>query len=510
MLAMRGIVKSYGAVRANRGIDLDVSAGAIVGLLGENGSGKTTLMNVLYGLVRPDAGRATFKGRPLPLGSPRAALAAGIGMIHQHFMLVPAMSVTENVMLGWPTPGVWLRATRVAERVREASRVYGLELDPDGAVGALPLGLQQRVEILKAVLRGADLLILDEPTSNLSPPEVSALLGVLRRLRDEGRSVIFISHKLGEVLEVCDEVVVLRDGQVAGRRTVAGTSREDLARLMVGRELPPAVEPAPRAPGAEILVVADLHARDAAGVERLRGVSFSVRAGEIFAIAGVDGNGQAELAEVLGGLTPPTRGSVFVDGAALVGGVATRLALGVAHVPADRAGVGLVPDMTIADNVVLRDVDRPPFCRRGWLDRDAARAAARRGIEAFDIRAEGVDVPVRTLSGGNQQKVILARELGRRPRVLLAVQPTRGLDPGATRFVIDRVRALRDGGAAVLYVSTELEEILGVADRLAVMHAGRLVGVMRPADADLTRVGLMMAGALEEPPDAAALYGVLP
>src|SRR5467141_3796643 len=496
MLAMRGIVKSYGAVRANRGIDLDVSAGAIVGLLGENGSGKTTLMNVLYGLVRPDAGSATFKGRPLPLGSPRAALAAGIGMIHHHFILLPAMSVTENVMLGWPTPGVWLRATRVAERVREASRVYGLELDPDGAVGALPLGLQQRVEILKAVLRGADLLILDEPTSNLSPPEVGALLGVLRRLRDEGRSVIFISHKLGEVLEVCDEVVVLRDGQVAGRRTVAGTSREDLARLMVGRDLPPAVEPAPRAPGAEILVVADLHARDAAGVERLRGVSFSVRAGEIFAIAGVDGNGQAELAEVLGGLTPPTRGSVFVDGAALVGGVATRLALGVAHVPADRAGVGLVRDMTIADNVVLRDVDRPPFCRRRWL-------------EAFDIRAEGVDVPVRTLSGGNQQKVILARELGRRPRVLLAVQPTRGLDPGATRFVIDRVRALRDGGAAVLYVSTELEEILGVADRLAVMHAGRLVGVMRPADADLTRVGLMMAGALEEPPDAAALYGVL-
>ena len=509
MLAMRGIVKSYGAVRANRGIDLDVPAGAIVGLLGENGSGKTTLMNVLYGLVRPDAGSATFRGRPLPLGSPRAALAAGIGMIHQHFMLVPAMSVTENVMLGWRAAGSWLRAAAIAERIVQASRAYGLELDPGAVVGMLPLGLQQRVEILKAVLRGADLLILDEPTSSLSPPEVTALLAVLRRLRDEGRSVIFISHKLGEVLEVCDEVVVLRDGEVAGRRAVAGASREDLARLMVGRDLPPPVERASRAPGAEILVVADLHACDAAGVERLRGVSFSVRAGEIFAIAGVDGNGQAELAEVLGGVVPPTRGSVFVDGAEIVGGVATRLAAGVAHVPADRASVGLVRDMTIADNVVLRDVDRPPFCRRGWLDRDAAREAARRGIEAFDIRAEGVDVPVRTLSGGNQQKVILARELGRGPRVLLAVQPTRGLDPGATRFVIDRVRALRDGGAAILYVSTELEEILGVADRLAVMHAGRLVGVMRPADADLTRLGLMMAGALEEPPDAAALYGVL-
>src|SRR5438046_737521 len=393
MLAMRGIVKSYGAVRANRGIDLDVPAGAIVGLLGENGSGKTTLMNVLYGLVRPDAGSATFRGRPLPLGSPRAALAAGIGMIHQHFMLVPAMSVTENVMLGWRAAGSWLRAAAIAERIVQASRAYGLELDPGAVVGMLPLGLQQRVEILKAVLRGADLLILDEPTSSLSPPEVTALLAVLRRLRDEGRSVIFLSHKLGEVLDVCDEVVVLRDGEVAGRRAVAGASREDLARLMVGRDLPPPVERASRAPGAEILVVADLHACDAAGVERLRGVSFSVRAGEIFAIAGVDGNGQAELAEGVGGVAPPTRGS--------------------------------------------------------------------------------------------------------------------GFDPGATRFVIDRVRALRDGGAAILYVSTELEEILGVADRLAVMHAGRLVGVMRPADADLTRLGLMMAGALEEPPDAAALYGVL-
>src|SRR2546425_1033245 len=426
MLAMRGIVKSYGAVRANRGIDLDVPAGAIVGLLGENGSGKTTLMNVLYGLVRPDAGSATFKGRPLPLGSPRAALAAGIGMIHQHFMLVPAMSVTENVMLGWPAAGSWLRAAAIAERIVAASRAYGLELDPGAVVGMLPLGLQQRVEILKAVLRGADLLILDEPTSSLSPPEVTALLAVLRRLRDEGRSVIFISHKLGEVLEVCDEVVVLRDGEVAGRRAVAGASREDLARLMVGRDLPPPVERASRAPA------------------------------------------------------PPAR-----------------------------AGGGLGRDMTAADTVGPRAGARPLFCGRGWPARAAARGAARRGIEAFDIRAEGVDVPVRTLSGGNQQKVILARELGRGPRVLLAVQPTRGLDPGATRFVIDRVRALRDGGAAILYVSTELEEILGVADRLAVMHGGRLVGVMRPAAADLTPLGLMMAGALEEPPDAAALYGVL-
>ena len=508
MLTMRGIVKSYGAVRANRGIDLDVHAGTIVGLLGENGSGKTTLMNVLYGLVRPDDGSATFKGRTLPLGSPRAAIDAGIGMIHQHFMLVPAMTVTENVMLGWPAAGRWLRIADIAERVRSASRAYGLDLDPDAVVGELALGLQQRVEILKAVLRGADLLILDEPTSNLSPPEVGALLSVLRRLRDEGRAVIFISHKLGEVLDICDTVVVLRDGAVTGRRAVAGASREDLARLMVGRELAPPLARAPRETGDEILVVADLHARDAAGVERLRGVSFSVRAGEIFAIAGVDGNGQTELADVLGGLTVATHGHVFVDGAALADGVAARLAAGVAHVPADRASVGLVRNMTLADNVMLRDVDRAPFCRRGWLDREAARDAARRGIEAFAIRAAGADAPVRSLSGGNQQKVILARELGRRPRVLLAVQPTRGLDPGATRFVIDRLLALRDAGAAVLYISTELEEIMAVADRVGVMYAGRIVGVVQPAHADLTRVGMMMAGALEETPAAADLYGV--
>src|SRR2546428_5747041 len=257
MLAMRGIVKSYGAVRANRGIDLDVPAGAIVGLLGENGSGKTTLMNVLYGLGRPDAGRGTFKGRPVPLGSPRAALAGGIGMIHQHFMLVPAMSVTENVMLGWPAAGSWLRAAAIAERIVAASRAYGLELDPGAVVGMLPLGLQQRVEILKAGLRGADLLLLDEPTSSLSPPQVTALLPRLRRLRDEGRSVIFISHKLGEVLEVCDEVVVLRDGEVAGRRAGACARRAGLARLMAGRGLPPPGQPAARASGGEIPVVGD-------------------------------------------------------------------------------------------------------------------------------------------------------------------------------------------------------------------------------------------------------------
>ena len=509
MLAMRGITKSFGTVRANRGIDLTVPAGRIIGLLGENGSGKTTLMSVLFGLIQPDAGTITFKGRPLRPRSPRDAIAAGVGMIHQHFMLVPAMTVTENVMLGWDEAGRWLRAAAIATRIREASERYGLALDPAGRVGDLPLGLQQRVEIVKALLRGADLLVLDEPTSNLSPPEIAVLLDVLRRLRAEGKSVVFISHKLGEVLELCDEVVVLRDGAVAGTTVVAGVSRAELARMMVGRDVETPLERVAVARGPELLVVANLAGRDASGLERLSGVSFSVRAGEVFGLAGVDGNGQAELADIVGGLVRPTRGRVFFDGIDLTdGGVAARLRAGLAHIPADRATTGLVPELSIAENVALRDAGRPPFRRGPWLDLGAARAAAHACVSRFGIRANGVDAPARTLSGGNQQKVIVARELGRAPRFLLAVQATRGLDPGATRFVIEQVLALRAAGAGVLYISTELEEVLQVADRIGVLHGGRLAGIVSREDANLTRLGLMMAGALVEPPTDASRYGV--
>ncbi|PYM99646.1 MAG: heme ABC transporter ATP-binding protein [Candidatus Rokuibacteriota bacterium] len=508
MLRMLGITKSYGSVRANRGIDLVVPPRTILGLLGENGSGKTTLMNVLFGLVRPDAGTITFKERPLADHTPREALAAGIGMIHQHFMLVPAMTVTENVMLGWDAAGRWLRPAAVAEHIRTASHRYGLDLEPDARVGALPLGGQQRVEIVKAILRGAELLILDEPTSNLSPPEVSGLLDVLRRLRDEGRSVIFISHKLGEVLAVCDEVVVLRDGAVAGRARAADTDRAKLARMMVDRDVSAPIAREEGAAGAERLVVADLVASDATGVERLGGVSFSVRSGEVLAVAGVDGNGQAELVDVIAGLRRPTRGHVFVDGADVTArGVTGRRQAGLAHIPADRHTTGLVGDMTVSENLAFRDCDGPPFRRGPWLDFGAMRVAATERIARFGIRAGGPDVAARTLSGGNQQKLVLARELTRRPGVLVAAQPTRGLDPGATRFVIDEVLAVRASGGAVLYVSTELEEALVVADRIAVMYRGRFAGVMRRDAVDITRLGLMMAGALSESPDAAALYG---
>jgi len=496
MLEMRGIEKSFGAVRANRGIDVSIPAGRIVGLLGENGSGKTTLMNVLFGMVRADAGTITFDGRPLVHHTPHDAIAAGIGMIHQHFMLVLAMTVAENVMLGWEDAGAWLRHDAVAQRIAETSTAYGLDLDPHAVVGALSLGAQQRVEIVKALLRGARLLVLDEPTSNLSPPEVARLLPVLRKLRAEGRSVVFISHKLQEVLDLCDEVIVLRDGAVAGACPVAGATRETLATMMVGRELPPPLARVETTPGREVLIVSDLRALDDAGVERLHGVSFSVRAGEVFALAGVDGNGQAELADVIGGLREAMHGSISIDGDDVTHATVTRrLRAGLAHVPADRATTGLVSAMTIAENLALRESDAPPFRRGPWLDLAATRALADERIAAYGVRAEGGDALVATLSGGNQQKVILARELGRRPALLLAAQPTRGLDPGATRFVIDQVLALRAEGAAVLYISTELEEVMAVADRIGVMFGGRLVGVVSRDDADLTTLGLMMAGA---------------
>jgi ABC-type uncharacterized transport system ATPase subunit len=509
MLRMRGISKAYGAVRANRSIDLEVEAGRIVGLLGENGSGKTTLMNILFGMVVPDEGTILFEGRELRDHSPRQAIAAGIGMIHQHFMLVPAMTVTENVMLGGEATGPWLRHAEVAARIRSASQAYGLDLDPDARVESLPLGTRQRVEIVKAILRGASLLVLDEPTSSLSPPEIAGLLGVLRRLRDEGCGVIFISHKLAEVLDVCDEVVVLRDGEVAGRAAVAGISRRELAHMMVGRDVGAPIERSERAAGPERLVVAELAAVDADGVERLRGVSFSVRAGEVLALVGVDGNGQAELAGIVAGIERPARGAVYVDGTEVTeGGVSARRAAGLAHVPADRGSTGLVADMTIAENLALRAFDEPPLRRGRWLDQGAMEALARARIDEFAIRAPGPGTPAGALSGGNQQKIVLARELGSRPAVLVAEQPTRGLDPGATRFVIDQVLALREAGGAVLYISTELEEALLVADRIGVMHGGRLVGLVRREDVDLSRLGLMMAGALEEAPDAATLYGV--
>jgi simple sugar transport system ATP-binding protein len=500
LLEMRGISKAYGPVQANANIDLTVAAGSIVGLLGENGSGKSTLMKILFGMVRPDAGAIVFKGKELPAGSPRAALRAGIGMIHQHFTLVNAMTVADNVMLSLNEDAFWLDRKAVAARIRALSASYGLGLDPDSIVERLPLGLRQRVEIVKALMREVDLLVLDEPTSILSPPEVEGLIGVMRKLRADGRAIIFITHKLAEVLSVCDEVVVLRDGRVAGQTPVAGATREGLAHMMVGRTLAEPPQRAARAPGPERLVARGLGANDASGLRRLQDASFTLRGGEVLALAGIDGNGQQELCDTLAGLTPALAGTITLDGADVTqAGTTARLAAGLAYIPADRGGTSLVQSMSIADNLALRDVARPPFSRRGWLDRAATAALVDARTKAFGVRMAGRDAPVRTLSGGNQQKVVLAREIGRDPGVLIAFQPTWGLDPGATRFVIDAILALRDRGGAILYISSELEEVLAVGDRVGVVAQGGIVGITARAAVDVTRLGLLMAGAQPEP-----------
>ena len=474
---MRGIVKRFGRVVANDGIDLEVAPRTIVGLLGENGSGKSTLMRILFGMTRPDAGQIMFKERTLSNHSPASALRMGIAMIHQHLTLVEAATVLENVMLGWEAAGRFLRRRAVADRIREASLSLGLELDPASVVGDLPLGRRQRVEILKAVLRGADLLILDEPTSNLALPEIEGLLAVLRRLRDRGAGVIFISHKLGEVMAVCDEIVVLRTGRVAYRTARARASQESLAGAMIGQDLAPPVRRPIRRARDDAPVRLRARALHGPG---LAPIDLDLAAGEVLGLAGIDGNGQIELVELLAGMRRAMSGTLAIDGRDVTHiPVAARMAAGLATMPADRSRTSLVRTMSVADNLHLR--------RRAVLPE--ARSLMRR----FDIRAVGSSVLVGSLSGGNQQKVVVAREVGAEPSVLVAHQATSGLDPGATDFVLDRIAVLRDTGAAILYVSSELDEILGLADRIAVMFQGRIIGPVAREAADPTRLGLSMS-----------------
>jgi general nucleoside transport system ATP-binding protein len=489
LVEMRGIVRCFGAVRANDGIDLEVKSGEILGLLGENGSGKSTLMKVLFGMTAPDAGETVFRGRALSGHRPADAMAAGIAMIHQHFMLIEAMTVVENVMLGWADAGRILKRAEVAARVRQASRRFGLDLDPDAVVADLPLGRRQRVEILKAVLREAELLILDEPTSNLAPAEVADLLIILRRLRAEGKGIVFISHKLPEVLEVCDRVVVLRSGRVAGHAPIKDVTKAQLAEMMVGRDV---TTPHVRRAQTE----GDVRL----AIDGLRGgglgpVSLEVGGGEILGVAGVDGNGQIELAETLAGLRRPRAGSITLDGRDITNAsVAVRVTLGMAYMPADRSSTALVRNLSIGENLMLRDSRRPPYARGFFLSGDGLAGKARELMREYDIRAPGPRTPAARLSGGNQQKIVIARELDRKPAVLIAHQAAWGLDPGATRFVLERILALRESGAAIIYFSSELEEVLDISDRIAVMADGAFAGVTTRADADLKRIGLWMSG----------------
>ena len=489
LLEMRGIVRTFGAVRANDGVDLTLDGGEILGLLGENGSGKSTLMKVLFGLIAPDAGSIVLRGQPLVGHRPAGAMARGVAMIHQHFMLVDAMTVVENVMLGWPEAGRVLRRSEMARRVREESLRYGLGLDPDALIADLPLGRRQRVEILKAVLRDAELLILDEPTSNLAPSEVSELLSILRRLRAEGKGIVFITHKLPEVLEVCDRVVVLRLGRVAGRARVGDVTRAELATMMVGRDVTTPHAPRTAPQGAIRLSVDRLAGRS------LGPLSFEIRAGEVLGVAGVDGNGQLELVETLAGLRPISDGSIRLDGHELMRlTVAERVEAGLAYMPADRSQTALVKSMSVAENLMLRDSRRSPFASGAFLSSAGVERKASALMRGYDIRAPSPETSAARLSGGNQQKIVVARELDRKPAALIAHQPAWGLDPGATRFVIDQTLALREAGAAILYVSSELEEVLDISDRIAVMADGRFLGIMPRAEANLAEIGLWMSG----------------
>nr|WP_321983151.1 ABC transporter ATP-binding protein [uncultured Lichenicoccus sp.] len=489
MLQMRGIVRRFGAVTALDAVDLDVCAGQIVGLLGENGSGKSTLMRILFGMLRPDAGGIVFKGGELSGHTPAQAMRAGLGMIHQHFTLVEAMTVLENVMLGWPRAGRVLRRREISRMIVETGARYGLEVDPGARVRDLPLGRRQRVEILKAILRGADLLILDEPTSNLAPAEVDGLLGVLRRLRQDGTGIVLISHKLPEVLAVCDDVVVLRAGRVVARLPVAAATRQSLAAAMLGPGMAGAAVKAGRGTvGAVRLSVRDLRGGPPGGMV-LGGVSFEIRAGEVLGVAGVDGNGQIELVDSLAGLQRPAAGRITLDGRDITfASVTARLRAGLAYSPADRAQTGLVRGMSIADNLALRQDRRTPR-RRGLLARQAERL-----IREYDIRAPGPQAVAATLSGGNQQKIVLAREIERAPGILIAHQPTWGLDPGAAGFVLQQVARLRSAGAAILYVASDLEEVLSVSDHVAVLFEGRIAGIAPRAEARMDQLGLWMAG----------------
>jgi len=496
VLELRGITKRFPGVVANDSVDFDLRRGEVHALLGENGAGKSTLMNVLYGLYQPDEGEILIKGEPVRLHSPKDAIGRGIGMVHQHFMLIPVMTVAENIVLATePTQAGFLLDYRAAsERVRELSRSFNFAIDPEARVESITVGQQQRVEILKALYRHADILILDEPTAVLTPQEAGELFEILRNLTREGMSVIFITHKLNEVLDIADRITVLRRGKMIDTVTREGATEEGLARLMVGRDVLLRVDKPPAQPGEPLLSVEDLRVVDDRGLEAVRGVSFDVRAGEILGIAGVDGNGQSELIDALSGLRRSASGSVRIGEHDVTGAApSTILDLGLGHIPEDRQRRGLVLEFSLAENVALHDYDKAPDSRWGWLFPRQLVRRARELLSQFDVRGGGPQTRAAALSGGNQQKVVLAREIGRGPSVLLAAQPTRGLDVGAIEFVHRRLVEARDDAKAVLLVSLELEEILSLSDRILVIYEGQIVAEHGP-DVSEERLGIEMTG----------------
>ncbi|HWU57607.1 MAG TPA: ABC transporter ATP-binding protein [Microbacteriaceae bacterium] len=504
-LELRGITKRFGSLVANDHIDLTVEPGEIHCLLGENGAGKSTLMNVLYGLYQAEEGEILLDDVVQHFAGPGEAMRAGIGMVHQHFMLIPVFTVAENVMLGHEQTKFGGRLDLAAARakVREISGRFGFDVDPDALIEDLPVGVQQRVEIIKALSRDAKILVFDEPTAVLTPQETDELMTIMRQLRDAGTAIVFITHKLREVREVADRITVIRLGKVVGEAAPTATNTE-LASLMVGRAVELTVHKDEAKPGAPALVVKDLRVIDAIGQIVVNDVSFDVKAGEILAIAGVQGNGQTELTEALIGLQPRVTGTIELDGKQIAGlSVRRVLDAGVGFVPEDRNEDGLVGEFTIAENLMLDRSNGAPFVKGANLQLGYRTQFAEEKIKEFDVRAQGVDTHVGRLSGGNQQKVVLARELSRELRLFVAAQPTRGLDVGSIEFVHKRIVATRDAGAPVIVVSTELDEVAALADRIAVMYRGGIVGIV-PGNTSREVLGLMMAGELPAGTEIAA------
>lgn len=495
-LRLENVTKTFGSLVANDRVSLRVRRGSVHAILGENGAGKTTLMNILYGLYQPDAGGIYINEQLVQIQSPRDALGHGIGMVHQHLMLVGPFTVTENVILGMKNQRLLLARTEHARKIAETSRSFGFDVEPDEVVERLPIGMQQRVEILRLLYNNADILILDEPTSVLTPGETGPFFELLQRLAKGGKTIILITHKLDEVMQASSYVTVMRDGRAVTELETRRTSKDELARLMVGRTVIFDIDRPPHQPGDVVLEAENVHARNDRGLPALNGLSFQVRAGEILGVAGVDGNGQRELAEVITGLRPLTGGSIRLNGNDISNdSVYERIHRDhMGYVPEDRQRTGLVLDHSASMNSILRSYDRAPFARHGLFDFKAIREHARRLVELFTIRLRDVDQEVRYMSGGNQQKLILAREFEGHPRVLIVAQATKGLDVGATEFVQNAILRQRQEGRAILYISTELEHLLAVADRIAVIFRGRFTGVMNAEEATTEQLGMLMAG----------------
>lgn len=494
VVEMRGVVKRFPGVLANDHVDFSLRKGEIHALLGENGAGKSTLMNVLAGLYRSDGGSVLVNGEPVEFRSPRDAINAGIGMVHQHFMLVPSQTVTENILLGLDEPRFRMRLSEFDKLIAALGERFGMKVDPKAHVWQLSVGEQQRVEILKMLYRGAQVLIMDEPTAVLAPQEIEGLFSTLRAMVADGKSIIFISHKLGEITDIADRVTVLRRGKVTAPGFDMGdTSRQELARLMVGRDVVFHLDKKEREPGDVVLSAHDIHAENDKGLPALRGVSLSVRAGEIVGIAGVAGNGQRELAQVISGLRACTQGDVRLNGVPIGSlSIRNRIRQGLGYIPEDRTHVGTAPNLSVTDNVIMKKYRRPPIAR-GWVvDMNAATNFAENLKDDFDIIVPNVETPVRLLSGGNLQRVILAREISGEPTFLLAMQPTRGLDVGAIEGVQRLILSQREAGSAVLLVSEELEELLALSDRIYVIYEGEIMGEVFNDDVD--QIGLMMTG----------------